>query len=950
MERNRTTKERMVVGYPSCSASFPFFERSSRRRYAADGGVLNTDTRLHFCSASCANDLLPASPGAVFVLRVHCDVPLSHGPEIVRMAKSRGPSSIYVHHRFAENLPVSQIMPSRRHLMVRHPLHETQGGQNLTVRCPMASRGFEELQRLVHVIFPSIAATIEAATRDVHRLRRLHLRNQEESPMTSHSEVSCTALHEALLARSQTTGIKRNGYFYSEISPYIVEVLPDGLCFFLLGSPRSQLRSPLSSAGDNATVVKKCLQLVIVSADFSSSTDAWTVRSKRVEWEVKASALYPNVASASNEDCASGGRKFRTTTHPTLILSGKSDDVTIASKGRTGHGGARSSMGNAHVPSAAKQMHFKTEYSCLAREICATFLSSPSTGKQSTAFKRPAVISALLSWTPFRRRSAALFPDSWQGSKTHLNEVRGLPGGNGHSTRSLTLTLAVDEVEGHRYSATGYRGAASKDRGRSIPKPPSAALPSISKLAAERMVSVHGTRSVDPQELLLDGSRKTSLWPSTGRPGSEYFDFFLQALGDCPIHISLVEELLERIFGSNNMGGSAAAQGRRNDTRGEGPLKSQVAQFWDAIYHRMDQMTEMSYPSPVRMLDVSPVLEIVLHALDYSDLRRAFIATDGPRWLNSVHMASGGLLAYNSPSLASADAIADRASIRDENLTVDGDGKSTRKVSYAGQQSPEVGCERADVLIGCLIRGSPFIVASILGIGTLEDGHLKEDNTAGRHLNSSLLATRTVLLELCHVDVERTEGGVFSAAVANMEAIVHRCFDTLVTIIPSSLSTNSTNAPDDTSKVIYGAAPSIPASSYFPGAESAVVVEAVVSVLCTNQARALLGIMQPVDTGPTPSASLMKKLEYLLGSLAFHELRGHSCRSSHSVAAGNALVRHVLNRCAKLQESECKVRVLQERRTVWEKLKSLEGVVAPNSAQRQGWVRHLCCCALERSL
>ena len=36
--------------------------------------------------------------------------------------------------------------------------------------------------------------------------------------MTSHSEVSCTALHEALLARSQTTGIKRNGYFYSEIS------------------------------------------------------------------------------------------------------------------------------------------------------------------------------------------------------------------------------------------------------------------------------------------------------------------------------------------------------------------------------------------------------------------------------------------------------------------------------------------------------------------------------------------------------------------------------------------------------------------------------------------------------------------------------------------------------------------------------------------------------------
>ena len=74
------------------------------------------------------------------------------------------------------------------------------------------------------------------------------------------------------------------------------------------------------------------------------------------------------------------------------------------------------------------------------------------------------------------------------------------------------------------------------------------------------MVSVHGTRSVDPQELLLDGSRKTSLWPSTGRPGSEYFDF-LQALGDCPIHISLVEELLERIFGSNNMGGSAAAQG-----------------------------------------------------------------------------------------------------------------------------------------------------------------------------------------------------------------------------------------------------------------------------------------------------------------------------------------------------------------------------------------------------
>ena len=228
-------------------------------------------------------------------------------------------------------------------------------------------------------------------------------------------------------------------------------------------------------------------------------------------------------------------------------------------------------------------------------------------------------------------------------------------------------------------------------------------------------------------------------------------------------------------------------------------------------------MTEMSYPSPVRMLDVSPVLEIVLHALDYSDLRRAFIATDGPRWLNSVHMASGGLLAYNSPSLASADAIADRASIRDEHLTVDGDGKSTRKVSYAGQQSPEVGCERADVLIGCLIRGSPFIVASILGIGTLEDGHLKEDNTAGRHLNSSLLATRTVLLELCHVDVERTEGGVFSAAVANMEAIVHRCFDTLVTIIPSSLSTNSTNAPDDTSKVIYGAAPSIPASSYFPG-------------------------------------------------------------------------------------------------------------------------------------
>ena len=296
-------------------------------------------------------------------------------------------SELCVHARCGGHIPIALTMPSHRYLLVRHRELRTIYEEEWNVspeklECSITTRGIKMLRRMVQVSFSAIVSTIQAATVDSKRVRRAHVRGQKPdlgfaaiSPPRHGGQIA--TIYATLEGRArQHTGSATSATHI----PYAVEVLPDGLCFFLLRPLKCQSAAIqkdgsgiLRHIGGAETLMAttpsvRCLQLVILAVDLSVSIDYWSVRTEVIDLQGKLLSLPPPAVDVNRGIyfCAGNG--------PSLMFNRSCEELTNGVE-RLGSNGAFATARKvvvAPVPFALRQLRFTAPYSLLAQRVVAS--------------------------------------------------------------------------------------------------------------------------------------------------------------------------------------------------------------------------------------------------------------------------------------------------------------------------------------------------------------------------------------------------------------------------------------------------------------------------------------------------------------------------------------------------------------------------------------------------